>query len=205
MCYGPSHKSPFMRVISACRFGDEPAVSDQDRGCVDCGFWVPEGGGAELSDISHPDDFFIPVSDDPIEQSLCCLDLRRGFLRFLGWCWPPLIQSFKEVHRCQSSYALSAIAAGVLCGVASMTMTSPGSGSADLSLLSAERSIVMMNLSAGGAACGPGSASASKTLAESILCFADAPGSHIMPLKMSGAFVTSCWDFSRFAAPLLTL
>jgi hypothetical protein len=62
-----------------------------------------------------------------IEQPLC-----GRFLRFLDrlWRWPPLIQPLEQIHF-QSSSDLFAIAAG---RVASMTMISAGSGSADLSL-----------------------------------------------------------------------
>ena len=67
---GLSYEPPFVRVVSACWFGDEPAVFDQGPGCIDRGFWVPEGGGAKLPDISHPDDFFIPALDEPIQELL---------------------------------------------------------------------------------------------------------------------------------------
>src|SRR5262249_607347 len=63
---GPSHKPPLMRVVSGRWFSDEPAVFDQDLGCIERGFWVPEGGRAKLPDISHPDDVFIPALDEPV-------------------------------------------------------------------------------------------------------------------------------------------
>src|SRR5215467_268640 len=63
---GPSYKPPFMCVGSVRWFGDEPAFSGQGFGCVDRGFWVPEGGGAKLPDIFHPDDVFIPALDEPV-------------------------------------------------------------------------------------------------------------------------------------------
>ena len=76
MRYGPSHEAPFVRVVSACWFGDQPAVSNQNRGCVDRGFWISEGGGTELPDIFHPDDVFSPALDEPIKQLLCQLEFR---------------------------------------------------------------------------------------------------------------------------------
>jgi len=68
--YGPSYKPPFVRIVAARWFGDEPAVSDQGFGCIDRGFWVSEGGGAKLPDIFHPDGFFIPALDEPIQELL---------------------------------------------------------------------------------------------------------------------------------------
>src|SRR5262245_4774943 len=73
---GLSYKPPFMRVVSACWFGDKPAVFDQGSGRIDRGFWVSEGGGAKLPNIFHPDGVFIPTLDEPIQELLC----RQGLL-----------------------------------------------------------------------------------------------------------------------------
>ena len=101
MRYGPSNKSPFVCVVSARWFGDQPAVSDQNRGSVDRGFWVPEGGGAKLPDIFHPDDFLIPALDEPIQKFLCRqgLLLRQRLLSFFGRWRRYRRQALKEVRR----------------------------------------------------------------------------------------------------------
>src|SRR5262249_41652016 len=187
-------------------------MPNQNLGQGNCLFPVPNGIRAAVTNISQANSGFAPVLD-PLVQLLeiprqfgtdrVCL----GFGPILDQRWSSLIQSFKQVHRFQSSSAV--LGTSAFCGVASMISPSLGSGFSGLLNSStspppAVRSILMMNLSCSAAAPGPFAANVSSTLLASIRCFADALVSDMMLSKMSGALTMSCCARSRLALPSRT-
>src|SRR5262249_9683633 len=187
-----------MCVVLARFDGHEPSLFDEDLRQAQGRFLVSDGVGSVGIDFPRGDGGLGPMLK-PVEQRLCG---RR--LRLFGWgWWSSFVEPLKEVHHSRSSFDLSVTAGGAFCGVASMIMTSLGSGLSNF--LSPLRSMVMMNRSAAGLFSGPVAAIARNSRALSILW----RGLTVSPCRMSpstaGVSANSLCARSRAVTPLRIL
>src|SRR6516162_1916828 len=101
-----------MCVVLARFDGHEPSLFDEDLRQAQARFLVPDGVGSVGIDFPRCDGGLGPVINEPIQE---LFNWRRAparlFNRLFDRRWSSLIQSFKQVHRFQSSSVLSVIAA----------------------------------------------------------------------------------------------
>src|SRR5262244_380108 len=74
---------PHPSIVSVCWGGNEPSMSFQSFGRVDCGLPISDGAGSVVGNISPADGVLGPALHQPIEQRLCVVGL---FVFFLDWC-----------------------------------------------------------------------------------------------------------------------